>query len=58
MILTPFNCGNPELWGKEIHFFNSEGVQSYKKLEIPNEYDFLQAWCGQDTENARKYYRM
>ncbi len=56
MILTPFNCTNPYLWGREMKIVVDGRVFNEPTFEIPNEFDFFEKWCGKDPANAKQYY--
>ena len=58
MILSPFNSTYPPFWGKEIKRTQTGWAIEDVKLviQIPQEFDFFNEWCGKNPINAKEYY--
>jgi hypothetical protein len=56
MILTPINCNNALLWGKDLKFILDGEVMDNLNINIPKEIDFLKIFFPDNWAQAKQYY--
>ena len=62
MILTPYNCTSPWMWGKDMKFFKDGRMfdpTEIIKVDVPQEFDFINQFipCDKDPLGAREYIK-